>query len=332
MVMLRALTQYQWGKESTKGTAIAATSKIACQAIDWSPVDEVNRPQLLQGLTHRNPGGHELIVARGSEFSVAESPVVFGQFQHWLELLFGSVFPIGTNPGPYTWTFVRNASAVPNPVTRTIERRIDNGTSQVDNEWTYACLRELTITYEMNQPLRFTAQGFARRIQSSTFTAGQTLPAVAIAPAPLATAFLDGAWANLGTTRITGELLSATVTYRSGFKPKMTLDGRTDLDFTSSIFDPTEAGVDVALRLLVGGQYAEEKLQAEAAGLRALRLKLTSGANELQLDTLLKHTEGSVFALGDEDGQHIVELNLVDADDATNLLQAVLINLVNTDT
>ena len=45
---------------------------------------------------------------------------------------------------------------------------------------------------------------------------------------------------------------------------------------------------------------------------------------------LLKHEKGSLQKVGEEDGQDIVEVKLVDSDDGTNLLQVVVVNATNT--
>ena len=82
---LAALELLQWGEESTLGTAVAATSKIACEGITFTPLDTVARPKITKGLLLGNPG-NETHVMRGTDFSVAESPFVYDQGQQWLSM------------------------------------------------------------------------------------------------------------------------------------------------------------------------------------------------------------------------------------------------------
>lgn len=330
---VEGLRLFQWGKETTRGTAVAATSKIAVPFIDFEPTDRVDRPKLAKGLAHRNPAS-ETQVMRGTRFTVPEAPVVLRQTQHWLGMSVATV-PSATGVGPYTWTFTRSLTADPAPTTRTIERRLTDGSNSIDNEWAYCLLSRISFHYRRDETLKFSAEGFARRVQASTLTAAQALPTIEIPVTPLAKVWIDSAWASLGTTQITGQVQKADLTFHTGLKPWSGFDGRTDLDFSKYVLDADEVGMDLELELLVetsSGQYATEKTAAEAGTLRAIRLEVDEGTNTLELDGLYKHEAGSVFKVGSQDGQDIVGMRLVDSDDGTNLFKALLTNAINTDT
>ncbi len=325
---------FQWGMEAdaTPGTAVPATSKLAVEDIEFTPLDALYRPKLAKGLITRHPG-NETVIMRGTKFKVAESPVSYDQIHNWIAMAVkGDVAATGADP--YTWTIVRDILADPDINTRTLERRLTDGTNHIDNEWAYAFLSVLRFVYKDNQPLKFSAEGFARRIQASTLTAAQAFPTIEIPPAALAKVWIDSTWAALGTTQVVGQVLGAEVAFRTGYKPKMTLDGRTDLDFTTNVLDASEVGLDVTLRLLIEastGQFATEKTAAEAGTLRAVRFKVDgTQSRSLQLDMLLKHEPASLQTIGTEDGQDIVEMKLVDATDGTNLFQTVTVNKVGT--
>jgi len=331
---LTALQLLQWGEETVLGTAVAATSRIACEGITFTETGVPAHPKVAKGILMANPG-NETHVMRGTDFSVAESPVVYDQLQQWLSMSVKGGQAAEGAGAPYTWPFARSLAVDPVPDSRTIERRLSDGTNHIDNEWAYCLLRSLRFVYRAGEPLRFSADGFARRIQSSTLTAGQALPTIEIPPAALATLHIDSTWATLNTTLISTQLLSADVLFKTGLAPKMTLDGRSDLDFTTYVLNPEEVNLDVTLRMLIktsSGQFATEKTAAEAAGqtMRAVRLNvLGTSSRQLQIDMLLKHERGSLQTIGSEDGQDIVEMKLVGATDATNLLNIVLINASN---
>lgn len=322
------LRLYQWGKEGTRGTAVAATSKIATEEVDFQPTDAIDRPKLAKGLLHRNPGS-ETVVSRGTTWKTSESVLVPAQQQHFCSMgIKGAVAATGV--GPFVWTFARLLTADPAPDTFTLERRMTDGATPVDNEWAYCFASQLKWSYMIDQPIQFSAQGFGRRVQGSTLTPALAMPSINPAPVPLTQVWIDSTWANLGVTQVSSQVLKADITYHTGLKPKPTLDGRTDLDFTTYIFDAADCGLDVNLVIMAGAQYALEKTAAEAGTARALRLKTTIGADIVQLDCFLKHDKASTFGIGKEDGQDTVPFKLVDTDDGTNMFQAVVTNAIGT--
>jgi hypothetical protein len=319
---------YQWGAESTRGTIVAATSKVAVEELDFQPIDSFDRPKLAAGKLHRNPG-NELVVGRGTLWKTTSGDLIPAQQQHWCSMgMQGGVAAGGA--GPFTWAFSRVIAADPSPKTWSFERRLTDGTTPVDNKWGYAFASKLKWSYMIDRPILFSAEGFARRIQSTTLTAALAMPTINPGAAPLTQVWIDSTWANLGTTLVTAQVLKADITYNTGLKPKMTIDGRSDLDFTSYIFNPADCGVDVDLVIMAGPQYALEKTASEAGTLRALRLKTTIGADIVQLDCLLKHEKASTFGVGQEDGQDTVPFKLVDSDDGTNVFAVALTNAIGT--
>lgn len=327
---IKGLRLYQWGKEVTRGTLVAATSKIAVAEVDFDPTDFVDRPPLAKGIALRNPGS-ETVITRGTKISVPDTELIYDQIQNFLASLKGGVTPTGVNP--YTWTYAPSLSADPAPDSWTMERRLTDGTSFIDNRWAYCLWEEIKFSYQLDRPLMFSATGFGRRVQSNALTGALALPTIEIPPTPLAQVWIDSTWATLGTTLAATQVLKADVTVKTGLKPKMAMDGRADLDFSTYVFDPHARSVDAALTVMVqaaGGQYAIEKTAAEAQTLRAMRFKvLGTTSREFTLDMLLKHEAGSVFKVGEDDGQDIVEFKLQDATDATNWLSAKVVNAVS---
>lgn len=326
------LDTYQWGLEgaSTPGTLVPATSKIAVETMSFRPLDLVVRPKLANAIMLDNPG-NELVVMRGTEWT-AEGPVVFDQLQNWLTMLLKTI----TDPGgaaPATWQFTYDPTALNTIRTFTLERRGTDGTNPIDNEWGYACARSLRITGGENAPLRMTVEGFARRIQASTLTAGQALPVIEMPPTPLAKLWINPSWATLGTTQITGgQLIDFNILIKSGLKPLMSPEGQTDLDFRSHFRDRDEVGIEFEATMRIeasSGQYATEKTAAEAQSLRAVRLEVDgTSSRTIEIDFLAKHAAGSLFEWGSQDGIAIVTLRLVSASDLTNAFAVKVINTV----
>jgi len=322
----QGLTIIQSGREATKGTAVAATSKFAVEGFTTRPIDAIIRPKIIKGLLLANPGD-ELAVHRGMEWEIANSPVIYNQFQQFLAMVYkGAVSPAGA--GPYTWTYTRDPTADPTLDSRTFEVRQTDGATPNDIEFAYGMCQSLEISGAENEALRFAARGFGRRIQSSTLTAAQALPSVVIPPMALSQVYIDDTWATRGTTAITGQVLGWRHTIESGIKPLMTADARADLDFTVDVLDWNEVklGLELVILATAGGQWATEKTKAEAAALRAVEIRAVVGTDSLKLQGLFKHTPGSVFPDDLQDGQRVIRMALEGSTDNTNFAAAVLIN------
>ena len=324
------LRGFQWGLESTRGTAVPATSKILVPYIDFEPIDELFRPDEARGLVQRYKG-FETPLRRGTKWTVPDAAYSYEQAPNWASMsIKGAVAPTGV--GPYVYTYTRDPVADPVPSAWTLERRLSDATNFVDNEFAYAMLSRITWKAAQNGPVLFNAEGFARRIQASTFTAALSLPTPELPVAALSKVYIDSTWANLGTTQIVGQVLDWEIGFNTGLSGIMTADGRTDLDFTGYIFGSAEVQLNVKIVMLVkpgSGQYATEKTAAEAQTLRAVRIQTTgSGSRDFKWNMLLKHMQASVFKIGEREGQDIVELNLVESTDGTNFFSHVITNNV----
>ena len=329
MPAIADLRLFQMGKEATRGTAVPATSKCAVENIDFEPEDTIYRPRLARGLIVRNSGG-DTVVMRGTKWTIPDCPVSYEQLQNWLSMsVVGVSAPTGA--GPYVWTYTRNPAAEPAPISWTLERRLTDGSTPKDNEWTYCLASKIAIKAAREEALKFSVEGFARRIQSSTLTAAMSMPTIEVPPHALSRIYVDSTWAALGTTNVAGQLLNWEVEFTTGLKPIFTADNRSDLDFQSYVIDSADVQIRARLQMLVAAQYDTEKTAAEAGTLRAIRLQAdgTSG-RQLQIDFLARHSRGSVFKVGEEQGQDIVEMELEEATDGTNLISFKLTNNVAT--
>ena len=324
------LDVYQWGVESQKGTALAATSRVGIEELIISPIDDVVRPQLARGVMVRSPGD-EITSRRGVNWT-ARGPANFAELQHWFGMTVG-LDAIPTGAGPYVWTHTFDPTALPVLNSYTLERRISDGTNFLDNEWAYWLGQEIMLS-GADGLVRFEASGFARPTGSSTLTAAQTLASPDFQPSALATIFLDTSWANLGNTQVTGEVLDWSFRFRNGVFPQWTADGRAGLDFTTHLTNGREVSIEATITMLVeasSGQFETERTAAEAQTLRAVQMSLAGAGNEdLQLKFLAKHVAGSLDDLGEQDGQRVVTLNLQESTDGTNLFEPVLTNDIAT--
>jgi hypothetical protein len=322
------LTLVQWAKEATPGTDLPATSQMLVTAFNATPKDEYYRPGVLRGLMQRNRG-FETPIKRWTEWS-AEGPFSFEQGQNWLGAVI-AVVAAPTGVGPYVWTHTKNPAVIPSLATFTLERRVTDGSTPYQHAWHYCVVTKFTLNFADGEPVTFKAEGFARRVQTETLTAALTLPTPEFAPLGVGKLWIDSTWGTLGTTVVATQILNGSIEINTGAFPIWTLDQRSDLDFSTIGYNAEQAAVNVQLTALVGAQFALEKTAAEAGTLRALRLQLDgTSSRKLLLDLLAKHEMASIFEFGEQDGQHVVEMNLQESTDGTNLLVAALTNNVAT--
>ena len=318
------------GGSGTRGTAVAATSKIVTEGIDFQPTDMVYRPLLAKGLLLANRG-NEQVIARGTKWTMPDSPLNFEQAQHWFSFITSNyVFNAGT---PNTWTFNWVPTNDPSPYSWSFQRRLSDGTNVNDVKFAYGMMSQLTIKTAQDKPVLIGATGFARRIQSGAITGNLSMPTPEIPASAQVTLYIDTTWAGLGGTAINAQVYQTTTTITSGLSPLVTSPGRTDLDFGTHLIDPSKVTIGLQALMLVspGAQYDTEKAAAEAQTLRAVRLKIAgTGTSEIDVDMLMKHKAGSLFEVGDMQGQDIVTLDLVGSTDGTNFLRLIAKNAVST--
>lgn len=323
------LENVQWAREAVKGTDLPATSRWIVERFNPTPSSpEAYRPSLARGLVLANRGG-ESVIRRGTAWT-GEGPLTFEQAQH---LFSGAIKNVAapTGAGPYVWEHIRNPAIMPDLASFTFERREDDGSSQIDHAWHYGMFESLELTFDLNDVWKYSAAGFARRVQTEAMTAALTLPAHEVVTTPGTKVYIDGTWANLGTTQILAQILRGSVRFGSGAAPLFTTDGRADLDYGVEGYASGRVTCEMSLTLLLGAQYATEKAAAEAQTLRAIRLEVNGvGTSQIQIDALMKYRVPELFAFDYDDEQVIVPLELVGSTDGTNAWKAKVTNSVAT--
>jgi hypothetical protein len=310
-----------------RGTAVAATSKIAIETLEWSDDEEVlYRPKFAIGVLMRNRGlGTPM--KHGTGFSWSGQPVPWEQLPHFLSMAIEgnpTVTYVGGSPDVYRWVFTRDPAANPQCNSFTLQRRFSNGTNNVDQRAAYAMLKEWALSFADGEPLRHDGSGFARKFETSAITGALSLPTTEIAASALSKIYLDDTWGAVGGTLLAEQVIGWKLAMGTGLLPRDTAEGRTDLDFTKHQYNADEVMLSLALTCLMDPTtYAAEEAKAEAGSLRAVRVQVAgSGGRLLKIDGLFQYTKGALFKIGEQDGQDIVELELEEATDNTNFLSA----------
>lgn len=255
--------QYQWGVESTKGTAVNATTKLSWPEV---VVAEANGNRVFPNqsdgtLTARREGS--LLTARGTGLTVQAHPLALEE----LYAVFGSSVQAGVSPtqiatsGTYLSSYTASAKTVGTFDTGTFERILSNGTNELVLEANYCACQSFTIESSPPGAVTIQANFIARKANpNSSKTASQTLQSTLTrVPAARGAVYVADSYSDLvGATgtyaQISNQIVSVRHTYNSGLVPNWTLDGRSDLDFSFVRMDPAQRSHTTELRVLLDHQ------------------------------------------------------------------------------
>lgn len=320
----------QLGVETTVGTSVAATQRLAVDAAT-PELDRASRyGQEDYGRSVRNRAGRGYHGARGSSMPFA-GDVSFEQIMRFLEMHFaGAIVPTGT--GPYVWTYPFEGG-VSTRKTYTIEEGV-LGSTQDEWEMAGVLVDELTLEYDAlaapgASPWRMsgTFVGFDRVV--ATMTAALTLPALETVMGHLtilkegttATAF--GALAELPASLIRFSMTTSRNNVRriyGGSSDTATAWGQSEkAGGTFEALVKISANSKSNLHDIwnsAGGSLGERRWRVEASG---------SGTKKLQIDT-----RAGIFAVGvdDRDGERVYAVTgeMADDDTLTGPVQAIVTN------
>lgn len=270
----RALSYVQWGIESTPGTAVAATRRLAAE-IQGIPLDRRWEP-----VRHADGTRDEASEFRNDTYLV-ESTLRFpqGYFQClpgiFQCLLDGTITPAEqtASQADYLWAVAPSFTAANAPDTLTIEA----GDNVQFFEMEFCQFRSFKLSFQIPSdgspaPVAIEADFFARQVTPTTVTAGQTLhTGMQLINGALARLYLDSAWGSIGTTE-KAILRGGEIEIRAGNHPKqfgsankyfttvgegligamVTLDIEGDSN-ADAIYDLYQAGTIQALRLAFNG-------------------------------------------------------------------------------
>jgi hypothetical protein len=201
------LRKLQLGRESTAGTAVAATYKLVGEG-KMTPMIEREFEAFPRGI--RAPvtdGGFAISRSTEVEF---ESNLTYEEVLPFLDS--GLVLVTTTGAGPYTHTFDPTLTAAQNIKTYTAEMRITDGSvHHYEREAAYMFTQEMEIELKANEPAVIKVKMAGRAEQTSTVTAD--LPIITgrtVIPSNLFKVFIDDTGAGIGGTQKSGLIRAAT--------------------------------------------------------------------------------------------------------------------------
>lgn len=209
----------QYGKESTRGTAVAATKRFLGTAN--IPNDRtVAHPTYSMGRRSRSHRTEiRQLLADPVTLTMAEA------YYQALPMLFGITLKGGVTAsettggqGDYAWDFTPSLTAAAAPDTITLEA----GDNDQNYEIEYLMGKRITIDFALGDAsaVNIACECFGRQVTASTATASINPLAVNEIHGNTAKIWIDSTWATLGTTQKTGLLRGGNIEIATGNHPK----------------------------------------------------------------------------------------------------------------
>ena len=327
---IKEATRIQVGKETTRGTAVAATRKLLVKDATYRRIQDLEAFEGQMHDTLARVTQAPVVTREGTEFEVS-TDLDFEQILLFrLSGMKGAVTP--STPvameNQRLWTFTPSVTTDPLPDTYTIEFVESNMDATPDDagmETPYGFTVALEIVAGVDGISQINASMVGRKTSDTTPTASLALPTVEYTSGLEWACYVDGTWANLGTTQISGQIYGFTWRFHNFLAPSYHLDGRDDKDFSQYQFTPRE--VDLTMDV-VHDPTSTALVQTEEANktngtARFIQLKLDgpdmdSRPKQIILDGCYYHESDSMQDRGqDRDGNMITRLHLKSAYDST---------------
>ncbi|MCI0439802.1 MAG: hypothetical protein L0177_11830 [Chloroflexi bacterium] len=308
-----AFRKIQAGKEASRGTAVPATKKLV-GTLTMTPQIERHRPVEERGSLAEFRRSVDVSQRTSLRY---EGDATFEQIVDFL--LMGVKSVTSTTPSGATnarrWTFTPNLTASNGQASYTLEY----GDEQQAWESSFVMVSNLELSFAMNEVVALQAELFGRFASKVSFTPSLSDPAVNEVVANKAKVWIDGAWANLGTTQKSALVTGGTIRLATGLAPVWKADG--SLDFAT--VSEQRRHLEVELEMTMGSDFMTEYDAYVARTPRALRLQFDGPTIETTFDRYLRIdltgqyiSEPELF--GDIEGENLVRLTLASHEDSSS--------------
>lgn len=314
MAGIKTLRKLQLGKESSAGTAVAATTiwrgvgTLEDQRkLEWpvedigyvSGLDRVYVPQLLAAL------------------AMDSVPATFEQLPYLMEASVKAV-ATGTADGS-AGTGYKYVYALPTTAKNSINYyTIEGGDDQEAERMEYAFVESWKLSGTPGNALMMSANWKGRQVALNAFTAALTPPSVEDILFSKGKLFIDAIGGTIGTTQKSNTFLGLDMDFKSGWVPVFTADGNLYYSFVKST--PPELRFSITFEHDASGAAAKVDWRAGTARLVRLQWSgstyatpgtgtLNSGLRTLRIDMAAKVSK--VSKLGERNGNDVLTAEFV---------------------
>lgn len=290
----------QLGRESTAGTAVAATSIWRGPATDIA--DESKHEFAEEDVGILLPTDREYVPQKAAKLAMPETELTFEQILHILEAGIKVATPTGTGPYVYTYTFP--TSTTPNTI-KTYTLETGNAVGGDVNEMEYSFVDEFSLSGAAGEAWKMSANWVGRQKSTSTFTGALSMVTVEEALFSKTSLYIDATAGTVGTTAKNGVLTAAGIQVKTGVVPVWTADG--NLYFYKHKFTRPEVTWNYTLELESdSGIVAAERAAWVAKTLRLIQLKIVGAStSEIKINLAGKYTGFGEYQ--NSDGNTVIE-------------------------
>jgi len=325
----KVLRYLQLGKETTSGTAVAATTRLR-----WEPgaviQDMREITEVEEAIGQRFGKGRTYQAKLLAQLDVGDQPATFEELPYWLQAGvegLASASQDGTEGSTYIYQYDAGNTAAITPTTYTIEA----STGQEAYEMEYGFVSEFSLAGAAGEALTVSGTWFGRQVSDTTMTAAQTVQDVDEILFGKGKLYIDAAGGTIGDTQKTDTWLGFNLTVPTGLVPNFTADGNTY--FTSAKWAPEDAPtLELTTRYDATGAALMDA--AKAGSVKLVRMTFegpdagTAGdsysCKTLNIDMAVVPTE--VPSAEDDGGDDTLTFNFSVVDSDSTQLQFIVVN------
>lgn len=202
----------QLGRESTAGTAVAATTiwRGAFGGFKDERKREVAEEDV--GILVNTERTYDTMY--GASVQIPDTPLTFEQVLHLFEAGIGTVSPTGA--GPYVYAYAPSLTDTPNTL-KTYTLRIGNKVATADQRIIpYGTMKEIKLSGKQGEAWMMGGSWQGNRVTTGSLTAALSLASVEEAIFAKTSLYIDNSGGTIGTTQKSGVLMGFEMTYNTG--------------------------------------------------------------------------------------------------------------------
>lgn len=288
-------TQVQLGRESTAGTAVAATTKFRGP---FSMIEDARERTIVEehigAFVQAERSYDSLIAARWSQPS---APLTYEQVCHILEAGVKTATPSGTGPYTRTYNYPYSGTSVNTIKTYTIE----TGSATVSgdqHEMEYSFVEDFEFGGAFGEAWTMQSNWLGRQMTQTSMTGALSAPTVNEALFNHCLLYIDASGGTLGSTQKSGVLTAANIKVKTGLMQVPVGDGQ--LYATSHKWTQPEITFSITMELDDSSIVAAERVIYRANGTRLIRMKTSPSASlQFQIDLAAKYDSISDYENSD---------------------------------
>lgn len=227
---VKTLRKVQLGRESTAGTAVAAST--IWRGLALMPQDDrINeRPEENVGLSSMTTRQYTPGLLASMAFP--STPATFGNIQHVLEAGIKTVTPVQDGAG----TGYVNAYAMPSGDSNTTKTyTIEGGDNKIMEEMEYSFVVDFELTGKKNEAWMLTSNWQGRQGTVASFTGALSIPVAREMLFNKTKFYVDAIGGTIGTTQLTNSVIEASLKVTTGLKAQFTAEGNLYFSFMDFI-------------------------------------------------------------------------------------------------